>query len=76
MTFRGKEWKRNGNHYNLVGTNVVVYQWNSGANANFLIEVRGLNSHKNNTITVPGKGPEARDFAIAKALEIAKGESI
>lgn len=71
MTFGGKEWQRFGNHYWLIGTNIAVYQWNSGAKANFMIEIRGLNPWEPNTITIPGKGAEARDRAITLAHELA-----
>lgn len=72
MNFRGKEWKRDCNHYSLVGTNVRVYQWNTGANANFMVEVLGRKPWEQSTYTIPGKGACARDTAIAKALELAK----
>ena len=67
MNFRGKQWSRNGNHYRLVGTCINVYQWNAGANATFLVEKLGVG-----TFTVHGKGAEARDAAIKKALDLAK----
>ena len=66
MTFRGKRWKRDCNHYLLVGTNIAVYQWNSGEKANFLVEERGKGRH-----TVHGKGAAARDAAIALAFSLA-----
>ena len=67
MNFRGKQWIRNGNHYHLVGTRINVYQWNAGANATFLVEKLGVG-----TFTVHGKGSEARDEAIKKALDLSK----
>ena len=73
MTFRGKQWQRNGNHYALVGTKVRVYQWNSGANANFMVELLGTKPWEQNTWTIDGKGSQARDRAIQKAMELAKG---
>lgn len=54
MNFREKRWQRNGNHYWLVGTNIAIYQWNTGANANFMVEERGKGTH-----TVHGKGAAA-----------------
>lgn len=66
MTFRGKRWQRNGNHFWLVGTNIAIYQWNTGANANFMVEERGKG-----TYTVHGKGAAARDTAIKMALDLA-----
>lgn len=76
MTFRGKQWKRIGNHYNLVGTKINVYQWNSGAKANFLVEKIGLPPWEQNTWTISGTGQEARDRAIAKAFELAESDVI
>ena len=67
MNFRGKQWSRNGNHYHLVGTRINVYFWNSGANANFLVEKLGVG-----TFTVHGKGAEARENAIKMAFDLAK----
>ena len=62
MTFRGKEWERHGNHYNLVGTEINVYQWNSGKNANFMVTAGYRNStYKQRSFS---KGPSARDAAI------------
>lgn len=71
LTFRGKEWERNGNHYNLVGTKVNVIQWNTGDKANFIVEVLGKSVYEQNTFTVPGKGPQARERAILMAYEMA-----
>ena len=64
--FREKCWKRGGNAYRLVGTNIQIYVWNSGEKANFLLEEGGR------TYTIPGKGARARDFAIRKAYELAE----
>lgn len=68
MTFRGKEWEKRGNHYNLLGTEIDVYQWNSGKNANFLVTAGYRNSNHIEK-TFP-KGDGARDAAIAYALSI------
>lgn len=69
MTFRGKQWQRNGNHFLLVGTNIAIYQWNTGEKANFLVEERGKGTH-----TVHGKGSAARDAAIKMAFDLAGKE--
>ena len=71
LTFKGREWEHSGNHFNLVGTKVRVYQWNSGKNANFMIEILGKRPFEKNTITVPGKGQEAREKAIIMAHKLA-----
>ena len=69
MTFKGKQWQRNGNHFWLVGTNIAIYQWNTGEKANFLVEERGKGTH-----TVHGKGSAARDAAIKMAFDLAGKE--
>lgn len=70
MTFRGEQWERLGNRYHLVGTQVDVYQWNSGKKANFLVTTGYRNSnHKERTFP---KGEGARDAAIAYALSLAE----
>lgn len=66
LNFRGKQWRREGNAYRLVGTKFKIYQWNSGKNANFLIEETGRG-----TYTVHGKGETAREDAIHKVYELA-----
>lgn len=71
MTFRGKEWERCGNHYHLVGTEINVYQWNSGKNANFLVTAGYRNSNHIEK-TIEGKGSEARDKAIEFALSLSE----
>ena len=53
-----------------VGTKVNVYQWNSGANATFMVEKLGVPVGQQNTWSIDGKGTEARDKAIAKAFEL------
>ena len=68
MTFRGKEWKRSGNYYTLIGTEIKIIQWNAGKNANFLVTAGFRNS--NYTERYFEKGPEARDAAINYALSI------
>jgi len=68
MTFKGKEWKRYGNHYNLLGTEINVYFWNTGKNANFLVTAGYRKS--NYTQKSFSKGQTARDAAIEYALSI------
>lgn len=68
MTFRGKEWQRFGNHYNLVGTQINVYFWNTGKNAWFMVTA---GYRKSNYIQKSfAKGETARDDAIKYALSI------
>ena len=69
MTFRGKMWERHGNHYTLVGTEIQIYQWNIGKDANFLVTAGFRNS--NHIEKSFQKGAEARDKAITFALSIA-----
>ena len=71
LTFRGKEWKRSGNSYYLIGTKVCVHYWNSGEKANFLVELLGAKPFEQSTWTIPGKGARAREAAICKAYELA-----
>ena len=68
MNFRGKEWKRDGNYYTLIGTEIKIIQWNTGKNANFLVTAGFRNS--NHIEKYFEKGPEARDAAINFALSI------
>ena len=68
MTFRNKAFQRFGNHYNVVGTSVNVYQWNTGKNANFLVTAGYRNSdHIEKSFP---KGDTARDDAINFALSL------
>ena len=71
MSFRGKQWKRSGNGYYLIGTKICVRCWNSGEKANFLVELLGTKPSEQNTWTIPGKGARAREVAIRKAYELA-----
>lgn len=72
----GKEWSgwNGSNHRTLLasigGHNVLVSQYNSGAKANFTVEVCGLSVHEQNVFTIPGKGDEALKQAWAKAKEL------
>lgn len=67
-TFQSKEWKRYGNHYNLVGTSINVFFWNTGKNANFLVDAGYKKSNKHYKSF--SKGPQAREDAINYALSI------
>ena len=68
MTFRDKRWERFGNRYHLIGTQIDVYQWNSGKNANFLVTAGYRNSnHKERSFP---KGETARDDAIMYATSL------
>ena len=71
LSFRGKQWKRNGNGYYLVDTKICVRAWNSGEKANFMVELLEAKPFEQNTWTIPGKGARARDAAIRKAYELA-----
>lgn len=55
----------------LKGTDVFVYQWNTGKKKNFMIEKIGLSVYQQNTFTIPGKGDEAMILAIEKAKSLA-----
>lgn len=43
----------------LKGTNVFIYQWNTGKRKNFMVEKIGLSIHQQNTWTIAGYGNEA-----------------
>ena len=75
LTFRGKQWKRSGNGYYLVGTKICVRCWNSSEKANFAVELLGAKPSEQNTWTIPGKGARAREAAIRKAYELAGVET-
>ena len=67
-TFRGREWIRQGNWYSLAGTEIRVYQWNSGSRANFLVTAGFRQStHIERSFAY---GPEARTAAIEYALSL------
>lgn len=55
----------------LKGSNVFIYQWNTGKKKNFLVEKIGLPLHQQNTWTIPGYGNEAMKLAIEKARSLA-----
>ena len=70
LSFRNKKiWARNGNQYHLIGTDVNVYQWNSGKNANFLVTAGYRNS--NHVERSFPKGQTAKEQAIKYAFELA-----
>ena len=71
LSFRDKKvWNRNGNHYHLIGTEVNVYQWNSGKNANFLV-TSGYRDSNHVERSFP-KGITAKEDAIRFALSLAQ----
>lgn len=66
-----KEFERvSGQKVRLIGTNVYIYQWNTGKKKNFLVEKLGLSIYEQNTWTIPGKGDEAMKLAIEKAKSL------
>lgn len=70
-----KNFKRNGNCYAVIDNNgnytgVRIYQWNTGANANFMIENSNA-TRENHTITIDGTGAIAKTKAIETALNLA-----
>lgn len=67
--FGGKQWERNGNRYHLVGTQIDVYQWNSGKNANFLVAGYRNSNHKERSFP---KGDGARAAAIEYAFMLSR----
>ena len=73
-----KNFKCNGGNgyllYDAAGvwTGVTVFQWNSGENANFLVENSNANSASSeHNITIYGTGAYARTEAIKTAYRIA-----
>ena len=79
LDFRScKSFKRNGGNgyllYNADGvwTGITVFQWNSGENANFLVENANANSASSeHNITIYGTGAHARTEAIKTAYRMA-----
>ena len=67
MNFRAKEWTRNGNRYHLEETEIDIYQWNAGKNANFMVYAGYGRKHEEKSFA---KGPEARERAIEYAYSI------
>jgi hypothetical protein len=74
MRFDNKLWERQGNRIHLRGTSITVLQWNSGKNANFMVEA-GYRNSNHVCKTIHGKGPDARDAAISFAFELAKDKT-
>lgn len=56
-----------GQKVRLGDSKVYIYQYNSGKNKNFMIEVLGRKPWEQSTFTIPGKGDEA----MVKAIEMA-----
>lgn len=66
-----KEFQRvSGQKVRLIGTDVYIYQWNTGKKKNFLVEKLGLSIYEQSTWTIPGKGDEAMKLAIEKAKSL------
>lgn len=66
-----EEFERvSGQKVRLIGTQIYIYQWNSGKKKNFLVEKLGLTIHQQSTWTIPGKGDEAMKAAIEKAKSL------
>ena len=66
-----KEFQRvSGQKVRLIGTDVYIYQWNTGKKKNFLVEKLGLSVYQQSTWTIPGKGDEAMKLAIEKAKSL------
>ena len=66
-----KEFERvSGQKVRLIGTDVYIYQWNTGKKKNFLVEKLGLPIYEQSTWTIPGKGDEAMKLAIEKAKSL------
>lgn len=61
-----------GNKHYLKGSKnlVVIIQWNTGKNKNFVVEY-GFN-HKHHIVSIPGKGDEAMKKAIELAYKVAE----
>lgn len=68
--FRGKNWRRIGNSYLLEGTKIRVYHWNNGKNQSFMVEDTAAGFYEQSRFTIPGKGQEAKENAIAKAYQL------
>lgn len=79
MRFDSKIWENKGQAKKLRGHRIIVRQYNQGKNANFYLEawgdpyafLRGEKSAPSVGKTIRGKGPSARDEAIAQALNLA-----
>lgn len=79
LRFLPSEWETSRNRKRLKGHLIEVLQWNTGAEANFMIEASetadgGTKYHPSGrhiSKTIPGYGPNARDAAIRMAMELA-----
>lgn len=78
--FNQKEWENRGQGKHLRGFSICVRQYNTGKNANFLLEawgdsyarLLGKEPAPSVTRTIPGKGAEAREEAIRQAKALAE----
>ena len=72
VTFDRKIWENRGQGKFLRGHRICIRQYNQGRNANFYLEAWSDSLHGKPApsvgVTIPGKGPEARDRAISEAL--------
>ena len=68
-TWNPRIFEHSRNHYNVIGTSINIYHWNSGKNTNYLV-VAGYKDNAHIEKTIPGKGPAARENAIIFALSI------
>lgn len=82
LRFLPSSWNTSGNIKWLKGHMIKIVQWNTGAEANFMIEAyetedEGRKYHHNRRYisqTIPGYGPNSRDAAIRMAMELASTE--
>jgi len=80
LRFSPSDWKKGLGGKWLKGHMICVAQWNSGAEANFMLEAYetdegGTKLHPNGRYisqTIPGYGPNARDAAIRMAIDLAE----
>lgn len=79
LRFSPSDWETSRNRKRLKGHLIEVFQWNTGAESNFMIEAsetvdEGRKLHprgRHISQTIPGYGPNARDAAIRMAMELA-----
>ena len=74
--FYSKEWENRGQGKHLRGFRIIVRQYNSGKDANFLLEAYRDTYTQGSEVpnicrSIPGKGAAARVEAIRQAKEIA-----
>lgn len=80
LRFSPSAWDASCNTRQLKGHMICVIQWNSGAEANFMLEAYetadgGRKLHPSGRYisqTIPGYGPNSRDAAIRMAMELAE----